>query len=249
MKKLILVSLFLINCSKSQISPVIEDKQLPTYPKIEEEHVESKVNLCPSEMVLISGDFCPETIHNCLDWLDDPTKSYARCKTYEKPSKCIKSKIHLSFCIDQYEQHDNYKRPYGNKSFNECKAICESQDARLCQDYEWEFACSGENMLPYPYGYERSNTTCYTEVKQTEGIDPVCGKEMCDLRKPVGSYPMCKSPFGVFDMVGSEDEWVITKPYQSRYTGNVLTTGLKGGHYSHGRNRCAPITTEHDFRL
>ena len=245
MKYIAVTTLFLLlGCSKPQLQPIIEET-LPIEPKIEE--VETKVNQCPNEMVLVSGNYCPETNHKCLDWLDDPALPYARCKTYEKPSTCLKPKIPLSFCIDQYEQHDNYKRPLGNKSYTECSAICESQHGRLCNDYEWEFACSGEQMLPYPYGYERNNKTCYTEVKAVEGIDPVCGKEMCDLRKPVGSYLNCKSPFDVYDMVGSQDEWVKTTPYYSRYTKELLTTGLKGGHYSHGRNRCQATTTEHSF--
>lgn len=241
MKYLSNLLFFILGCSKPQLNPIeIEE------PIVKEPLIETNIQTCPNNMVLVSGYFCSETIHNCLEWLDDSSKPYARCKVYEKPSKCLKSKIYLNFCIDQFEQHDNYNRPYGNKSFRECKAICESQNARLCKDYEWEFACSGEDMLPYPYGYVRNNTICYTEVKSVEGVDPVCGKEMCDLRKPISSYPKCKSPFEVYDMVGSQDEWVETKPYYSRYTGEILITGLKGGHYSHGRNRCQPTTTEHD---
>ena len=47
------------------------------------------------------------------------------------------------------------------------------------------------------------------------------------------------SPFGVHDMTGNVDEWVVNergKPYQS---------ALKGGYWSWVRGRCRPSTDGH----
>ena len=61
---------------------------------------------------------------------------------------------------------------------------------------------------------------------------------------PVDAFPDCVSPFGVHDMVGNVDEWVVNekgKPHHS---------GLKGGYWSWVRGRCRPLTDGHeeDFR-
>jgi len=58
--------------------------------------------------------------------------------------------------------------------------------------------------------------------------------------EPSGTRPSCVSPYGVFDMTGNVDEWVVNEsgaPHQS---------GLKGGHWGPVRNRCRPMTTSHD---
>ena len=36
----------------------------------------------------------------------------------------------------------------------------ESRGARLCKESEWQFACEGEAMLPYPYGLSRDASAC-----------------------------------------------------------------------------------------
>jgi formylglycine-generating enzyme required for sulfatase activity len=57
--------------------------------------------------------------------------------------------------------------------------------------------------------------------------------------EPSGSRASCVSPYGVFDMTGNVDEWVVNeehKPYNS---------GLKGGYWGPVRDRCRPMTTVH----
>ena len=58
--------------------------------------------------------------------------------------------------------------------------------------------------------------------------------------EPSGSRASCVSPYGVFDMTGNVDEWVVNeegKPYKS---------GLKGGYWGPVRDRCRPMTTAHN---
>jgi formylglycine-generating enzyme required for sulfatase activity len=65
-----------------------------------------------------------------------------------------------------------------------------------------------------------------------------------DQRDPSGARAACVSPYGVFDMTGNVDEWVVNengspseKPYMS---------GLKGGYWGPVRDRCRPMTTAHN---
>src|SRR6185436_20408605 len=54
-----------------------------------------------------------------------------------------------------------------------------------------------------------------------------------------GSRESCVSAYGVHDMTGNVDEWVVNEsglPYKS---------GLKGGYWGQVRTRCRPMTTAH----
>ena len=51
----------------------------------------------------------------------------------------------------------------------------------------------------------------------------------------------CKSGFGVYDLTGNFDEWVLTEEPE----GKSRWAGLKGGAWGHVRNACRPMTTSH----
>ena len=40
-------------------------------------------------------------------------------------------------------------------TFHEAEALCKKDSKRLCTENEWTFACEGEEVRPYPYGYTR----------------------------------------------------------------------------------------------
>ena len=42
----------------------------------------------------------------------------------------------------------------------EAEAICKKASKRLCTENEWTFACEGEEVRPYPYGWTRDATAC-----------------------------------------------------------------------------------------
>lgn len=243
MKKLIPFICFIIACDKSsptmktnveEIGPINSSTPLPIEVKKEEE---SKLK---QEMVHITGKFCTKVQEKCIHWMDDPSLPYARCLVYEMPVKCVGKKIDMNFYIGKYEEFDeNTKLPIGNMSFNLSKAHCEKDGRRLCTEEEWIFAASGEKNLPYPHGYNRYEAECHIETREKK----ICGDHICDLRKPVDSFPNCKSPFGIISMIGSEDESVEVKPYYAH--GIKINNVLKGGHYLHGRSRVRPATFSH----
>jgi len=106
-----------------------------------------------------------------------------------------------SFCIDEYE-HPNRKgvEPAINVSWLEAKQACENANKRLCTEEEWEKACKGAGNARFPYGNEFDANLCNT--------DDATGTN----RKlaPSGSFPQCRSSYGVMDLSGSVAEWTAT---------------------------------------
>lgn len=197
---------------------------------------------CPKEMVLVHGDACPDARQDCLRWIDPDTPPFPRkrCGEFVKPSRCVGERRHLRFCIDRYEYAKTPGDvPVSDLSWTAAKAECEAQGKRLCQEPEWVFACEGEEMLPYPTGFTRPTEAC--NFDRDDLVDEK-GK-MRDHRKPGSSLSGCKSPFGVYNLVGNVDEWTWRE-------GTVHHTpwraALKGGWWLAGRNRCRPATTGHD---
>jgi formylglycine-generating enzyme required for sulfatase activity len=57
----------------------------------------------------------------------------------------------------------------------------------------------------------------------------------------------CLSPFNIQDMVGNVDELIEVPMYvHSKISTIRMRSALKGGHWLPVRNRCRPITKDHD---
>lgn len=187
-------------------------------------------------MVQVSGNWCPNVTEHCKEWIDDK-----RCKKFDQ-TECLSTKrTVMNFCIDREEYTaPNETIPQNFTTWVEAKDICESEEKRLCTNTEWTFACEGEDMLPYPYGYTRSAFTCYTDT--SSDLLPVDKTgNVPDLRVPYDYYPRCLSPFGVHNMVGNVDEWV-----NNIYGIYPFRSGLRGGWYGPMRNRCRAETDAHN---
>jgi formylglycine-generating enzyme required for sulfatase activity len=183
-------------------------------------------------MVLVDGEYCPNVEQRCLEWMDPPGSRYEhfRCKRYEQPAACRGARVHERFCIDAAERtEDGTEVPRNHMSWNASKALCESDGARLCKTSEWQFACEGEEMRPYPYGWERDATACNVDVMT--GLGKV--GRLVDHRTPASAHPRCVSPFGVHDMAGNVDEWATVdgQPAGQREV-------MKGSWWLPGRHAC-----------
>ncbi len=187
---------------------------------------------CPPSMVLVEGEYCPEVEQRCLEWLDPPGTPYAhfRCKRYAQPAVCHGKRVHKRFCIDARERvEDGGDLPRNHMSWTAATSLCEADGARLCKTNEWEFACEGEEMRPYPYGWERDATACNVDVMS--GLGKV--GRLVDHRTPASAHPRCVSPFGVHDMAGNVDEWATVEglPRGKREV-------MKGSWWLPGRHAC-----------
>ena len=197
---------------------------------------------CPADMVVVEGQHCTKADQRCLRWLDDEKLPFARCGTYAKPVRCLAARIPMHFCIDRYEYaRAGESLPENGASFSGAGRVCTGLGKRLCTESEWNFACEGEEMRPYPYGFTREpvcNQDRPNLVQQTSA-----GQVLRDLREPSNARPACVSPFGVYDMVGNLDEPVVR---DHAVKDSRFRCALKGGWWMPARNRCRPATTAHD---
>ncbi len=229
---------------------------------------------CPEGMLLVEGNYCPEALQKCISHHEeftndekrkrkkaaageDASKSTVseRCLKYEAPSICAsKQRRPMRFCMDRYEwPNQKGELPSLLVSWVDAKKKCEALGKRLCTEDEFNFACEGEEMLPYTYGFERDGAKCNIDKpyrKREKKLfkydrclrDPVCKAELekLDQRLPAGSMPACVSPFGVFDLNGNINEWVV-RPKEKPPN----RSGLKGGWWGPVRGRCRPTVGFH----
>jgi formylglycine-generating enzyme required for sulfatase activity len=205
---------------------------------------------CGDEMLLVDGIWCPYVGHRCVDWIDEKRD---RCRRYDEKELCEGLKKPKRFCIDRYEypnQKDAF--PAVMVSFIEAEEACRAEGKRLCTESEWTFACEGNEKVPYPYGYERDTTACNIDRTyilpdlQAFSYDDKISDEVgrLDQRVASGSQTRCVSPFGVHDMTGNVDEWVVNEDPNT--DGGEDISGLKGGYWGPIRARCRPITNSHN---
>jgi formylglycine-generating enzyme required for sulfatase activity len=155
-------------------------------------------------------------------------------------------------CIDRYEwPNQPGVAPVVMVRFVEAEALCAAAGKRLCTEFEWEMACEGPALLPFPYGHRREPAACNVEkpwrpVSERKLLSEDPKVRDAEARRlwqgePSGSFPACVSPFGAIDMVGNVEEWVQTSrpewPYRSSLKGGYWAkpwAGCRGTNDSHG---------------
>jgi formylglycine-generating enzyme len=192
---------------------------------------------CSKGMVLVEGMYCPELKQTCKRYLDGSGRYQKfRCAEYG-PSQCVAPKKQLRFCMDQDEYVEPGEAlPKNHVSHRDAAATCSAQGKRLCLESEYNFACEGEELRPYPYGFKRDASACNADRSE---IINSAGR-LRDLRSPVGAYPRCVSPFGVRNLAGNLEEFVTidgTRPARP---------AMKGSYWQPGRNNCRAAQTAHD---
>jgi hypothetical protein len=213
---------------------------------------------CPEEMALVEGDHCRAVEQPCLEPLReaDGGADETRCARFG-PSKCVSTAPEprrMRFCMDRYEYPNRVgELPMTLVSWTDAATICEAAGKRLCTESEFTFACEGEEMRPYAYGFERDAQKCNIDkpyLTPNTHLLPyerclassACAKEYArvDGREPIGSRADCVSPFGIHDLNGNANEWV-SQPWKP----SPRRSGIKGGWWGPVRNRCRAITLSH----
>lgn len=214
---------------------------------------------CPNGMVLVEGDYCPTLVHRCLRFLVGPVQD--RCAEYAPTATCYGKPRHKRYCVDEYE-YPNLPgvKPAVMVDWFDAKAACEAEGKRLCTSSEWTLACEGSERLPYPYGYARDDKACNIDRLLPDPDEHAfsyprkIGPEVARLDQRVASGEMagCVSPYGVHDMTGNVDEWVVNEKHFEPVAADEpdasppRISGLKGGYWGPVRDRCRPITTFHN---
>jgi formylglycine-generating enzyme required for sulfatase activity len=83
----------------------------------------------------------------------------------------------------------------------------------------------------------RDGTACNHDIQ--EALFTPLGK-LIDRRLSADALPRCKSPFGVFNLVGNVDEWTTRTTNEA-----PMRSILRGGWWLQGRNRCRAATDSH----
>jgi hypothetical protein len=215
---------------------------------------------CPADMVLVDTTFCRDVVRHCTDMEKEQKNHLSICHAFAPEQSCRGEARRVAFCIDRYE-YPNRKdaRPSRMLDWYQAQATCESKQKRLCWASEWTAACEGPEHTPFPYGWARDHDACnmdnfYIEPKKPDrkGQFFFYSKDReislpelsrLDQSVPCGSMESCKSGFGLYDMTGNVDEWVVSDEpprEKSRWA------GLKGGAWGHVRSQCRPMTTSHE---
>jgi hypothetical protein len=203
---------------------------------------------CPAGMVEIEGDYCPTVTQKCVKWMDSDKVHPRRCAEFAPSGACPTKTVKKHFCVDEFEYPNKAgEQPVVMKSFVDAQKICASEGKRLCGSSEWTLACEGAQRLPYPYGLERDSAACNIDKPHPKPNEKALASprtrdaEVARLwqGEPSGSRDACVSPYGVHDMTGNVDEWVVNEG------GKPFASGLKGGYWGPVRDRCRPMTTAH----
>ena len=201
--------------------------------------VKQEPSVCGEGMALVEGKYCPNVRLNCKKYLDPKgAYEYFRCAEYG-PSTCLsKERKAMRFCMDKHEFTESGETlPANHRSWRDGDRTCRKLGKRMCMESEYNFACEGENMQPYPYGFVRDATACNAD--RDDVVSPA--GTLRDLRAPSGSYERCNSPFGVSDLAGNLEEFVtIDRTTPAR-------PAMKGSYWQPGRNFCRAAQTAHDM--
>jgi sulfatase modifying factor 1 len=214
---------------------------------------------CPDDMVRVETTFCPDIERTCLDMEHEAINNLDICHAFAHAEHCRLRPRPIAFCIDQYEYPNRSgAHPTWMLDWYKAQATCESKGKRLCYASEWTAACEGPQHAPFPYGWERDHDKCnidnfFIEPKKWPNgaflfysRDPkVALGELARLDQsvPSGAFEACTSGFGVHDMTGNIDEWVVSDVAPREKS---LWAGLKGGAWGHVRSQCRPTTYSHD---
>ena len=211
---------------------------------------------CPSDMLHVARDFCTKVDRQCRKSEYDKANHITICHRFEPGStRCTGPRLPLDFCIDRYEYpNEKGAHPPVMVSFYDASGLCAAKGKRLCYESEWTAACEGPDELPFPYGWERSAEKCNFDnawvdpsLKKIYSDDPgVRDAELARLDRsvPSGHKPGCVSGYGVHDLTGNVDEWVLADRDRPEEKGRF--SALKGGAWGHVRNACRPVTTSHE---
>lgn len=144
-----------------------------------------------------------------IDRLEVTVADYRRCVT---AGACTMSEMIHPRCLWGVPGRDDH--PINCVRWIDANAYCSWAGKRLASEAEWEKAARGTDGRIYPWGNQLPGPTranlcdarCAPSWPKFPAVEWDDGHE--DIA-PVGSYPAGASPYGVLDMIGNVEEWVL----------------------------------------
>ena len=137
-----------------------------------------------------------------------------------------------AFCIDEFEfPNQACELPFVWVSPSSASTMCKLQGKRLCMQPEWQLACradpEGGKDQRYAYGNKLDLDVCHTHRPHRQRCVSQDAKTVwatCTTdTEPSGSFPKCRSRFGVFDMHGN-----VAEIMERKDTDGTMVSQLKG---------------------
>lgn len=137
--------------------------------------------------------------------------------------------IHLKgkapyYCVDIFEfPNKACELPFVWTSPTYAKKVCELQGKRLCSQIEWQLACRADPAegpdTRYAYGDKLDLSVCHTSRRHRQVADKPCtltdaqtAWRTCSTdTEPAGSFPQCRSRYGVYDQHGNVAEIMMRR--------------------------------------
>jgi formylglycine-generating enzyme len=215
---------------------------------------------CAPDMAVVAGAYCLTPEQKCIEHQDIPSGERGvvpnQCLRFAEPVSCYDDRRRpVRFCMDRYEwPNKKGELPQVLVSWQDARGLCAAAGKRLCTEDEFNFACEGEAMRPYVYGFARDATKCNFDRPYRPRTFPFLAWDACqdnaackaafeaiDQRMPSGSLEACRSAEGIYDLNGNVNEWVMLPGAKGPHR-----SGLKGGWWGPVRDRCRPTVTFHD---
>lgn len=95
--------------------------------------------------------------------------------------------------------------PINCVSWAMANAFCLAAGKRLPREVEWEHAARGPTPVRYPWGGHGTSCGMAATLSRDGAFHPCSGK----LPARAGAHTSGASPFGVLDMAGNVEEWVV----------------------------------------
>jgi eukaryotic-like serine/threonine-protein kinase len=188
-------------CGRVGFHPAVDRDALATGDGVADSTVDE------AEIVIPAGPF----MMGCNPALDD------QCRTNELPYHMVTlssfaidrteiTQAAYAQCVaggsctqpsDQYDPANKPQHPVAFVTWDQAVAYCGFVGKRLPTEAEWEKAARGDDGRTYVWGEEVP--TC-----DHAAFAPCAGNES----KPVGSYPLGASAYGLMDMCGNLWEWI-----------------------------------------
>ena len=114
-----------------------------------------------------------------------------------------------AFWIDPHEAPSRPgEKPKLNLDLAGAAALCAADGKRLCTAAEWRRACAGpDGTRRFGYGPGEVAGVCHTRRPLPSGHTSMMDPQA--LVAAAGAFPLCRTPEGVYDLIGNAEEWVL----------------------------------------
>lgn len=161
-----------------------------------------------------------------------------------------------AYCMDRYEAPNELGAdPLVMESAVSAEAWCDERGKRLCTEDEWDTACAGTSNALYPYGDVHTPSRCnddktwrvVSEAALNTWPSSTAANEVAELWQGAtsGSYPECVSDYGVFDLTGNVEEWVVRTRAHAHSNPHVLKGCYWAGCFGGSKPTCASTNPAH----